>query len=458
VGVQADSLSADTTPAEEDSMTDDPTFERGPSDAPAPTSFAAPEPPRRRRATTIVSSVIVILAIVAGAAFAVRNVRTSATGGTSTPQGAVQRFLDAAARQDALGVLASLVPGERDALRAPLQDLVAELSRLGILSNTVDLSKVSGIQTTFSGLQLSSTSLDADHAVVESTAGSVTTRIDPKAVPLGSFVRNLAGSALDAAPTSKTQSLTGADAIRLVAVRQGGHWYTSIAYSIAEATRHDSGGPPPTFGSGIQPAGAPTAEAATRRLLQALVGFDFQSVIAVLAPDESAAFRDYSASYAENMTSAGAEIGSHFSIDLTSIDLTSEVRAGETLVKIKRITFTAAEKDRNTRVEFDGTCLKSSGLPLPPSLCGNEVARLGGLPATAAKPDLGFVCVQQGGLWYVSPTRTVLEGITAVLRTLKPSDLTTLTQLLSRFARRGLSPNPFGLTIRPSIAPLLPQS
>lgn len=439
-------------------MTDDQRFEPQNDFGVEPQTPDMAPAPRRRRTATIVSSIVVIVAVAAGAAFAVRSVRTSAHGGASTPVAAVQQLLDAAGREDALGVLASLVPGERDALRAPLQDLVHELSRLGVLSQNIDLSKVSGVGLTFSGLQFSTSSLDADHVFVQSTAGTLTARFDPKTVPLGEFVRNLAGPVLQGAPTTSTETLTGDNAVRLVAVRQSGHWYVSIAYSIAEGQRRDSGGPAPQFNAGIQPAGAASAEEATRTFIRSLVAFDLPHVVAVLAPDESAAIRDYAGTSLASSPQEFGFFGDHFSIDLKTLDLTSKVRADDTLVKIKRMTFTASSG--HVRIEYDGTCFKSQGLPVPPSLCGNQLAQLSGVPLTTTKPDVGIVCVQVGGSWYVSPTRTVLEDMTAVLRTLKPSDLTSLAQVFERFAGGAFLPGGQKRLFRvtPSVSPLLPQS
>jgi len=439
-------------------MSDDQNFEPADPGLSTP-SDATPPAPRRRRTTTVVSSIIVIVAVAAGAAFAVRSVRTSAHGGASTPVAAVRQLLDAAGREDALGVLASLVPGERDALRQPLQDLVAQLSRLGVLSNDINLSKVSGVGLTFTGLQFSTTALDADHVFVQSTAGTLTTHFDPKTAPLGDFVRTLAGPALQGAPSTSTETLTGEHAVRIVTVRQSGHWYVSIAYSVAESQRRDSNGPAPEFNAGIQPAGGSTAEEAVRMLVRSFAGFDLPSVVAVLAPDESAAFRDYSASTITNAAHDFEMLGEDFKIDVKSLDLTSEPRANETLVKIKRMTFTASDTSRHARIEYDGTCFKSQGLPIPSSLCGSQLSQLSGVPLSTTKPDVGFVCVEVGGSWYISPTRTILEGITAVLRTLKPSDLTSLTRAFQRFTGDLFAPGeprPFA-SLMPSVVPL-PQS
>jgi hypothetical protein len=159
----------------------------------------------------------------------------------------------------------------------------------------------------------------------------------------------------------------------------------------------------------------------------------------------------------DEIAQAGADARRNVTIDLKTIDLGSEVRAGETLVTVKRLLFSASAEGGRVHVAWDGNCVTTSGLPFAfarAPICGDALKRLGGLPANTPKPDIGFVCVQQGGLWYVSPTRTILEGLTAVLRTLKPSDLTSLTQLFQTLSG-GLTGNPF--SIPPSVAPLLPS-
>jgi hypothetical protein len=43
-------------------------------------------------------------------------------------------------------------------------------------------------------------------------------------------------------------------------------------------------------------------------------------------------------------------------------------------------------------------------------------------------PDLGIVAVQRGGAWYVSPLRTGLDNLAAILHALKTDSLQTITK------------------------------
>jgi hypothetical protein len=69
--------------------------------------------------------------------------------------------------------------------------VVAELSRLEVLSEDVDLGSVSGVELEVEGLELESEELGEGVAVVRVVGGTITSTLDPEEVPIGDFVRDL---------------------------------------------------------------------------------------------------------------------------------------------------------------------------------------------------------------------------------------------------------------------------
>lgn len=84
----------------------------------------------------VVAGVAGIVLLVAGTAFAVTQLGSS---GPSTAEEAVAELFDAASDEDLLGLMAALDPGERDALRGPVEDLFGELERLEVLDDSFEL-------------------------------------------------------------------------------------------------------------------------------------------------------------------------------------------------------------------------------------------------------------------------------------------------------------------------------
>ena len=112
-----------------------------------------PQPLPRPKPSRLVALWIGVLALLAGGVFGAVFLAGEDAG---TPEAAVQRLLDAVAREDVLGVLAALPPSERDPLQDNLPEMANQLKRLGILSDDFSLTKVKGVDLNFSGVKLTS--------------------------------------------------------------------------------------------------------------------------------------------------------------------------------------------------------------------------------------------------------------------------------------------------------------
>ena len=395
--------------------------------------------PARRRPIAYLAIVIGLVAMVGGAIFFARS--AGQASGAKTPEAAVQRVFDALGNEDFLGVLEALTPAERSLLNGRTQTVAQELGRLGILRKDLDLGKVKGIDLAFTGLQYQSTSLADGFTAVEIKAGTSTYRIDPATSPLGDFVRGLLSS--KAAGVVSGSDDISRDHPVFMAVRQDGSWYVSIGYSMAEQARRDAGAAVPTFGSGVPGRGAATPEAAVDQFLRAAGALDVRRLIELTPPGEAGALHDYAPLFLPDLEKGAKEARSAFSLTIKSLKLSSQPSGDEAVVKIDTIAFRLTIPGAGVVVDFDGECatIKGAegflGLGSNGRLCGKDLARSSGIPGFELKPEAGIVAVREGEVWYVSPTRTVLDGLIAILKAIQPGDLERFKQFFGAFGFQG---------------------
>lgn len=401
-----------------------------------PGEFLHETPPRRGFHMWII---VAILAVAGGGLFAWRNIAGSGAG-ASTPEAAIRALFTAAEREDMLGVLSSLLPSERESFRQPLTDIRDELVRLEVLSNQANLNGFPGIDLRFENLAFKTTTLADGFAVVEATSGTGHVTTDPARLPFGSFLKGLAGGALPQEPTSSSGPLAGED-VKIVAVREDGRWYASLWYTTAESAREETGAPLPSFGKGVAPQGATSPEGAVRALVDAISRIDFRAMIALTPPDEARALHDYASIFIQQADAASAEARKGVRIRVRDLKLSSERQGAIATVKITSAEFDVTATDGSFAIAFDGKCFSGKGLPFPaPRICTDELQRQSPFPAKNA--DVGFVTVQSGGQWFISPTRTVLGGFTQTLRALTPEDLRQLRDMFAGMFGAGMFEGP----------------
>jgi len=375
-----------------------------------------------------------VLATLGGAVFAASQI----AGDEGSPEKAVEKLLDAASHEDVLGALEAIPPSERDSIKGGLNDIFAQAKRLQLLSDDADLNKLAGIDIEFQDVKLASKSLRDDLASVSFVSGTAKTSADPKKLPLGSFVRDVAGSALaEATPTSDSSPATGDDV--MVTVKEDGKWYVSIWYSLAESARKDSGLSLPDKTSALKAKGAASPETAVNDLLRAGATLDLRRMLELMPPDEARALHDYAPLFLPQAESGVADIKKFFTIDIGTLDLAAATSGDHSLVTVKKLAFTGTAGPPDEKVQFsyaDGCVSFGAVGGAPQRFCANELrdnpeqflSQFGIPPIQLPKidiknPAVGFVTVQRDGDWYVSPTRTVLEDIAGVMRVLDRSHL-----------------------------------
>ena len=406
-----------------------------------PPAAALPAPrPGRHRLGGRVPAAIVAAVVLIGAGAGSSLVLASSPGGAASPAGAVQALFTAAGNSDVIGALDALAPGERDAIEPGLQDVVSQLQRLGVLSSAADLNHVAGVSLQFDNVQTTTDYLANDVAAVSVTSGSVTSTIDPNSLPLGAFIKDLAGAALAGqAQTSSSPASTGSSVFGTVEI--AGRWYVSIGYSIAiNALRSSSGtGAPPPAGQAVQAAGAPTAEGAVQDIFSSISNLDLEGLVADLAPDEMAALDAYAPAWLAQAQSAIDSLQGRVSIQFGNLGMSTEPLGDGTLVKVDNLAFDI--KYGGDEVNYSNGCYTYVSAGQTKTVCPSQNASqseaqlLSVLPPAlkpiyqrfvSSRPDIGFVTVEENGSWFVSPTRTYLQVIVAVLSEFQPGDLQTL--------------------------------
>lgn len=411
-------------------------------------SYIAELPPatvhKRGLGTRSLAAVLGVVLVGGGLSFAVSQ---SAAGGASTPEEAVQQLFDAISDEDVVGVLDVLPEGERRSLQQPLEDLSAELQRLGVLSEDFDLSGVEGIDLEFDDLDLGSEPLAAGMSVVHLRGGSLTTAIDPDNLPIGDELRSLMeelnGEPLVIEPSSNSDDLNAAgDSIDIVTVEEDGTWRVSLYYSIAEAARAGTDLPLPDFGAGIAPNGQASPEAAVEALLRSGVeDLDIAAMIALLPPDEMAALQDYAPLFIDDAAADIADFRSRYTGSIDGVQLSADRNGDEALVTIDDIDIQLAYEDEDQSATFDGSCMRWSyqnegdeeeqcldDLPIGSAGPGQM-----DVPRRDNPPPIGILAVEVDGLWYVSPTRTILGAMAAGLGAFDDDALASIPDMLDGF-------------------------
>ncbi len=413
---------------------------------PLPPYVAAP--PKHRRTGRFLALAVGLVAVVAAGAFAV----TSFTGddGSGSPEAAVEALFDAIGDEDVIGVLESLAPGERDALREPLEDINSELKRLGLIDDSVDLNHVPGFELDVSDLTLETEELGDGVVAVTITGGKVTAKTVPDDVPVGETLEDFVeenGGEVTIEESTETQDLADAG-IELVAVKDGGGWHVSLFYTIAELARKAAGADKPNFGHGVKPEGANSPEDAVKHLFDAIADIDLEGMIAALPPDEMRALQDYAPLFID----AAAEDIAQFKSDGWEIrvdDLGVKTKgSGDTLLaQITTFAVSGDSPDGPFDVAFDGDCVtvhapESAGISLPESDSGgnDELCKSDLEEATSSavsdfvnklSADAGFIVVKVDGEWYVSPVRTFLQTFVAALEALDREDIENFSDFVN---------------------------
>ena len=400
-------------------------------------TYADP-PTRRARGRGFVGIAVGSVLALAASAFAVTSLGSQ---GPSSPEAAVEALFAAVEARDVIGVLDTMAPAERAVYQPFVEDVVTELQRLEVLSDDLDLGGITGVSLDVEGLTLESEVLADGVAVVRITGGTISSSVDRRAIPVGSFVQDLMDEAeddLDLEPLTATTQLAEDEPVRIVVLEDDG-WHVSLHHSIAEAARTSADAPLPDFGGGVQPVGAGSPEEAVRAMVDAGVALDVRRMIALLPPGEMSAVHDYAPLFLDDADEAVAELRaeSDFQITVDELDLRAETDDGIGLVTVERFAASGQADGEPFDVAYDGACVTWTSDGEADELCADEEDGV-----LLGPMSIVVHTVEQDGAWFVSPLRTGFGLSLSGLQALTAEDLEGPEGLFSY----GLAPLFFGLS------------
>ena len=191
------------------------------------------------------------------------------------------------------------------------------------------------------------------------------------------------------------------------------------------------------MGRGRGAGGAPTPQQAVEEFFRSAVLLDVRRLIELTPPVEARALHDYAPLFIDAVESGAAEARRHYDVEVGKLEFSGRVSGDRALVKIKEIEFSAKIPDAGISITYDGTCAVVSGQFFgsdePIRQCGTGLGGAAGLPGLPS-PEIGFVAVREGGLWYVSPTRTILDGLLATLKAFDGNTLEMFKKFFTQFS------------------------
>ncbi len=422
--------------------------------------IAAPmpeQPTGNDRGRKLVLGGLILLAVIAIAAvaFATMNAGRS-NDGAESPEAAMQKFFDGLSAEDLVASVDAFLPSEADPVIDYTGSIGTELKRLDVLTDDVNPQAISGLSLEFTDLTFRTEPIAEGFVRVYLTDGDVLFDVDPAELPLGNLILdNIPPESREeflTDPPPESDSLAGED-FYMVAVEEDGAWYLSLWYTAMDAIFTETGYGTPSFGNGVTPIGANSAEAAVEAAFRELLSLDLEGLIGMLPPTEMRALYDYMPLVMADYNETVGAFGSFVTIDLNSLG-TSVTDAGDNTKRVKiesfDLAFSSFFLEIDGAISFDGACfditindasgtLSGFGAPIPDHIntCDSEIADALGSGLTGIETpdflgdlgaaDTGILAVEEDGRWYVSPTETLGD---AVLQGLKIWDKETLQEYI----------------------------
>ena len=390
-------------------------------DGDAPFVMPDPDVHRRGRYGTLVAS-FGAAALLGVGVLAVTAMFGS--GGAGSPEGAVRQLADAVSHKDPLAAVDVLVPSEVRSMRETVKHITKRAADLKIVDNAS--APLAGVDLSVDHLQLSTENLADGYAKVTVISGDLSTSTHRSA--MSHLLQTAIGN------TDATDFKGKVDLARLaansdlptfvVAVRHGGGWYVSPAYTALEYAREAANGPAAAYGSAKAAAlGADTPEAAVSDALHAWQAGNWDRLMALAPPDELPVY-DYRAWIDKEATDTHPD----FTIDKLSTSAT--VDGDSAVVKLDASGTSGSGSDQR-RWQVGGTCPGFRSYYSDTSASGSpELCLAGDLGGTipfglvlattdvTASPTTGPVSIEvvrEDGRWFVSPVSTALDLVDSTI-------------------------------------------
>jgi ADP-ribose pyrophosphatase YjhB (NUDIX family) len=406
----------------------------------------APAPSGQPGRSWLTATTVAVLVTAIVVASAVGVLAFTGDDGAESPDLAARSVLDAVRRNDLVGIVELLPPGERRALRDPVAELAAHLQTLRLVGR-LDPSRVPGLAFAFDDLQLRTTSLGEDVQAVDIVGGSMRAEWMGGGQPLSDHARQILarewGITIDQVEAVYTRDFARDD-LRLVAVKEGGGWHVSLAYTVAEAIRQDRGAALPEMGGGPAATGADHPDQAATDLVRAYADGHPERLVTLLYPNEARSLYDYSSTFLPKAVEAArrAEADDLYDVQLNKLETVVEGKGAERRVRITALDIDIRDELHKQHLWWADGCfhtdqrINDDDEPYAKSdSCSRDRPRPGDATAPRDNPvsalavfgggsDLPtFTVIERNGRWFVSPVHTLADSLVESARLMQPDDL-----------------------------------
>lgn len=402
---------------------------------------SSPTTTRRRSRALVGGAAVAVVALGLTGLFAVNRMSEGSAGGAPTADQLGVDLMDAVEAEDVLGIIDTLLPGERDSLGQPFVETITELQRLEVLAADTDLSSLVGLDIELSNESVQVVGTNVPDIVNVRLSADALVTLDGAELPIGALIEdNLPDDMLVELRNTRVADSEPFD-LELTAVLDGDTWYFSAFHTIAELARRDAGGQPiPVVG--VAPLGADTPEGAVNGMLDRVERLDLAGIIGMLDPAEAAALQRYAPLFLDR---AQAELD-RLPIDLRidPRDFRVEGDGDERTVFVDGLGITGEAYGTEFSVRFEDGCVRAESDGGSYEQCADDPsadidALFSDSPAIVAFvrdleeafadiEPIGLELRQRDGVWFVSPLATGTEALLKVLRALDRSEIDGLIE------------------------------
>jgi hypothetical protein len=429
--------------------------------------------PSRAGRSWLTATTVAVLVVGIVVASAVGVLAFTTDDGAETPEEATRVMLEAVRRNDLVGIVELLPPGERRALRDPVAQLAEHLQTLHLVGR-LDPSRVPGLAFTFDDLQMRTTELGDDVRAVDVNGGRMRAEWKGGGQPLTDHARQILarewGITIDPVDASYNRDF-GRENLRLVTVKEGGGWHVSLAYSVAEAVRADQHKPAPGMGDGPPAIGADVPEEAVTDLVRAYADGDPERLVTLLYPEETRALYDYAPVFLRDAREAArrADTDKLYDVQLNKIETAVEGTGSQRRVRVTGLDVDIRDELHKQHLWWADGCfhtdqrINDDDQPYAKSdSCSRDRPRPGDATAPRDNPisslavfgggaDLPtFTVIERNGRWFVSPVHTVADSLVDTAKTMQPDDLDGFAERWSDTWDGGVGQGMSGRPVQPT--------
>ncbi|HEV7524612.1 MAG TPA: hypothetical protein VGP92_06580, partial [Acidimicrobiia bacterium] len=389
-----------------------------------PIPFVTAEPgarPRRPLGSMVAAAGVAALVLVG--TFAVAAV--VGNGGSGSAEGAVRRLADALSHEDPLAAADVLAPDEVRSLHGTLDAAARKAEELQLVQTAG--APLAGIDFNVDGVRLSTQSLGDGYSKVVVEAGTFSASTHK--AQFSPLMQKVFRNSHDNHSESDLSQLAAAHHLPtfVVAVRRGGSWYVSAAYTVLEYIREWNDVSSADFGSGeraISTLGADSPDAAVQESMRALQRADWSKLMTLAPPGELPVY-DYRAAITEIIRKDNAQSGSASQPKFTIDAMTTSAQVNGDTAKV---TLKASGTTDSGKWSLDGGCFTPPGNATTAYPCGAGPIFLGLAATPLSSLDGGsqITVVRQDGRWFVSPVGTVLDQLNHFITQIDRRSLYTL--------------------------------